>query len=379
MKALEAIQLVVEKKAPEGWSSGVGIFANLTRWPHEVQYYVKCPKCGRVHGDFKSMRDAHAKRLCGGCDLEAINDLKDEIVDVVDDPEHKAKPMTKVMGEAIEPGEFNPFDEPPGEQPEGVPIPPDDDFKEPFDTKSEIERLLLGNWVDVARRQFSSAEDVDLGDMEIDTHWSERNGNYDESNLNDTTAFKVDIGNVEWLIFKDDDAARAYALEGVKNDLNDEPGIFTQSWLAQFVDEDKLAEAIGDPNEDWEEENVGNLDYEELLAKMVKENYIDFDDAVFFKKSGDPRVETPLRNKKLQAIKDDYVEKEKPAPPDPWEWLQDVYGKEDAAKQAIEMVGIDIDKAAEDAISTDGWEHFVARYDGHTHDLENGAVYTRIN
>ncbi len=378
MTALEAIQLVVEKKAPEGWATAVGVYANLTRWPHEVQYYVKCPKCGRVHGDFKSMRDAHAKRLCGGCDLEAIDKLKDQIVQVIDDPEKKVKPMAKIMGEGIEP--FNPFDEPPQQPEEGVPIPPEDEPSlEPIDTKGEIERLLLGNWVDVALRQFADDESLDLSDIEIDENWSVQNGNFDNDNREEATAFKVDVGNVEWLIFKDDDAAEAYALEGVKNDLENEPGIFTQDWLKQFVDDEKLAEAIGDPNEDWEDENVGNLDYEELLTKMVDDDYIEFDDPVFFKKNGDARVENKVRYQKLQAIKDDYVEREKPAPPDPWEWLEDVYGREEAAKQAIEMVGIDIDKAAQSAVDTDGWTHFVARYDGHSHNLENGAIYCRIN
>jgi hypothetical protein len=378
MTALEAIQLVVEKKAPKGWATAVGVYANLTRWPHEIQYYVKCPKCGKVHGDFKNMREAHAKRLCGGCDLEAIDKLKDQIVQVIDDPEKKVKPMAKIMGEAVE--LFNPFDEPP-ERPEGVPIPPEDEpsLGEPHDTMGEIDRLLMGNWVDVALRQFADNESHDLTDLEIDERWSERHGHFDPSNREQTTIFKVDIGNEEWLFFKDSDEAEKYALEGVKDDLRNEPGIFTQSWLQQFVDKEKLADAIGDPNEDWEEENVGNLDYEELLAKMVEESYIDFDDPIFFKKNGDARVENTARYKRLQAIKDDYVEKEKPAPPDPWQWLEDVYGKEEAGKQAIQLAGIDIDAAAKSAVSTDGWEHFVARHDGNSSSLENGAIYCRIN
>lgn len=377
MNARETIQLVVEGKAPEGWATTRGVYANLSRYPQEIQYYVKCPKCGLVHGDFKSMKDAQAKRLCDVCNLDAINKLKDEIQDVIHDPEHKPKEMAKLVGEAVDP--FDPFDTPPEGQ-STVPVPSEDDPDAPTDTKGEIDRLLMGNWVDVALRQFADDESHALSDLEIDEHWSERSGNFDRDNLNDATAIKVDIAgsDVEFLIFKDENVAEEYALELVKNDLNDQPEIFTQDWLRQFVDEEKLKAAIGDPYEDWDEE-VNNMDYDDLLDKMVEEGYVEADDSEFFDGDGDHRKETKKRLAALHTIRDNYIEREKPEPPDPWDWLEDIYGKEEAQKQAIEMAGIDIDAAAKSAVSSDGWPHFVARYDGHSHTLENGAVYCRIN
>ena len=80
----------------------------------------------------------------------------------------------------------------------------------------------------------------------------------------------------------------------------------------------------------------------------------------------------------LNVYLEDYVDKEKPTF-EPWDYLEEIYGKDETIKKAIEMVGINIDEAAKAAISADGWEHFVARYDGNSHDLESGAVYCRVN
>lgn len=377
MNAKATIQFVVEGKPPPGWAVARGVYANLSQWPHNVEYYLKCPVCGLVHGGFKSMRDAHAKRLCDQCNLDAINSIKDQVQDVIHDPDHKPKSMAKIVGneeksfaEAIDP--FDPFDEPPAEMGQGVPLPPED---EP-DTKSEIERLLLGNWVDVALREFCNDQNYELTDLEIDDRW--REGNYDKDDPESTTMFKVDVGrNEEWLFFKDSDEAESYALGMVRNDLENEPEIFSQDWLKNYVDEDKLREAIGDPHEEWEDD-VRNLDYEDLLTKMVDENFVEYDDPVFFKKNGDPRSETPARAAALNVYMEDYITKEKPSF-DPWDYMEEIYGKEEAGAEAIKLVGIDVDEAAKAAISADGWQHFVARYDGESHDLENGAVYCRIN
>jgi len=377
MNAKDAIQFVVEGKAPTGWAVARGVYADLSKWPREVEYYLKCPKCGLVHGGFKSMRDAHAKRLCDVCNVKAINDIKDQIQDVIHDPSHKPKSMAKIVGnkvaEAID--TFDPFDEPPAEQAQGVPLPPEDE-PEPSDTMGEIDRLLLGNWVDVALREFCNDQGSELSDIEIDDRWHE--GNYDKDNPESTTKFKVDIGrNEEWLFFKDSDEAESYALGLVRNDLKNEPEIFAQDWLKRFVDEDKLKYAIGDLHEEWEDD-VRTLDYEELLTKMVDENYVEFDDPVFFKKNGELRLQTQARADALNVYMEDYIEKEKPTF-EPWEYMEDTYGKEEAGKEAIKMVGIDVDAAAKNAVNTDGWPHFVARYDNESHDLENGGVYCRIN
>ena len=133
MNASAAFSLLSERA--DGWAAAHGIYADLSRWPAEVTYYVKCPICGSVHGSYKSMREAHASKLCGPCNLKAVGKLKDEIVDVVHDPEHKPKAMAKILGEA------DTFDVPPDDA-------PDPDALDPHNLKLNAHRLLLGNWVD---------------------------------------------------------------------------------------------------------------------------------------------------------------------------------------------------------------------------------------
>jgi len=61
-------------------------------------------------------------------------------------------------------------------------------------------------------------------------------------------------------------------------------------------------------------------------------------------------------------------------------YLEDIYGPTAAAAdKAIQIAGIDIDAAADDAVDTDGWEHFLARYDGNSNETDAGLVYWRVN
>ena len=64
---------------------------------------------------------------------------------------------------------------------------------------------------------------------------------------------------------------------------------------------------------------------------------------------------------------------------DPIAYLEDIYGRDEAIEQAINIAGIDIDAAAQDAVDTDGWAHFLCRYDGNYDTTPSGFVYWREN
>jgi len=371
MNAKELIQ-ITEGHTPFGWETTRGVYANLTRWPEFIQYYVKCSRCGLVHGDFKSLKDAMAQKLCDTCNMDVINKLKDEVTKVVDDPEHKPKAMTKIIGEADD--RFDPFDAPPDEPETGVPPLPAEDMP---DVTSEIDRLLLGNWVDIALRDFAAQNGEALSDLVIDEEWSERHGNFDRAKLEDTKYFKLDCGH-EYVVYKDSDVMEEHALELVTQTLTDEPEMFTQSWLINYIDTEKLKREIGDPYEEWEDENVPT-DYGELLQKMVDENCIDDGDDVFFKRNGEARVENKVRAKALDAIKDDYVANNKPTVDDPMDWLREIYSEEEVIKEAIRMAGIDVKAAAKSAVDTDGAAHFLNSYSGTSEELAGGALYVRMS
>lgn len=374
MNAKEAIQLVVEARTPDGWATTRGVYANYSNWPNEVEFYVKCPKCGLVHGNFKTLRDAELKKLCDTCNVEAINAIKDQVQDVIHDPLHKPKSMAKIVHEA----EFDPFDEPP--EAEGVQEPdPDDPDLGADATKAQIMHLLLNNWVDIALRDLADAESVPLADIEIDTRWSEREGNYDSANPGDATALEVHLNGEEFYLFRDYDAAEEYAIKTVKNDLESEPETYaTGDWIKDFIDEDRLRQAIGDPNEGWDDE-VRGLYYEDLLDKMVEEDMIEADDLVFFKRNGDKRIETKKRAALLDEYLEKYIETHAPEARDPWDYMEEMYSKDEILKEAIKLAGFDADAAAKFVVNSDGPANTLARYDHNDRELENGAHYYRIN
>ena len=64
---------------------------------------------------------------------------------------------------------------------------------------------------------------------------------------------------------------------------------------------------------------------------------------------------------------------------DPMQYLEDIYGKEDARKEAIKIAGIDIDKAAVEAINADGAGQYLSSYDGELNETPGGFTYWRHN
>jgi hypothetical protein len=153
----------------------------------------------------------------------------------------------------------------------------------------------------------------------------------------------------------------------VLQDLEHEPEIFDQAWLASHIDavaltrwvfdaamEDDFVEDIAENDQDrfWDEYeswSLGSVPDEESDEYLEPtENQID----------------------KLQRA----IAKERSG--DPMGYLEDIYGDEATAK-AVEIVGIDYNAAAEDAVQTDGWAHFLSRYDGNYHTTPSGFVYWR--
>lgn len=134
MTAESVIRSLHEKKrhAPN-WTNTKGIYADLSGYP-DVEYYVKCPKCGQVHGSYKTMREAHAKRLCDLCDIETINKLKKQVKEV-DAPKNRGKPGKSLSHL------FNEADE-------MVPPPPDPDPEfDPREYLMSVPSYDEGNWV----------------------------------------------------------------------------------------------------------------------------------------------------------------------------------------------------------------------------------------
>lgn len=170
----------------------------------------------------------------------------------------------------------------------------------------------------------------------------------------------------EWKVVESYDQMRELALEIVKQDLEEEPGNFEPSFIEQHINKDRL-----------------RRDLESDVLNMAEEDLREMSDRDFWRTAED-YIEVPEEDEDGDMPDpEDYIEDvaEKMAADqlkDPMEYLEGIYG-DDAAKKAIEIAGIDINAATEDAVDTDGPEHFVARYDGNSSTTPNGLVYWRDN
>ena len=345
MTAFDVIQDLNEKKRPApNWTDTKGVYADLSAYP-DVEYYVKCPKCGQVHGSYKTMREAHGKRLCGVCDLEAINKIK-KMVKEVDAPKNRGKPgkgLSKITNEADE----------------MLPPPPE----EPFNPREYLMTTPYGDWI--------QASMMELGE-EQDTNYSvapRSRAMLDEPDDVITVDIEGDDGT-EWKLYKSEDDARAAILNQVRDDLQSQPEAFNKDWLEGFINMDRLKDYLSEEarNIEWllDESEQEQVDY------LIKQGLLNEED--FYNEENDFVDNEDLREAGLEAFRE-----KKAAEFDPMEWFQDVYGKDEAMKYAVEAVGIDVDAAAESAIQADGWIHYAHSYDDTYTDLHTGAVAWRTN
>lgn len=87
-----AREIIVQERLRHAplWSKGArGIYANYSKYPDEIEWYTKCPRCGDVHGSYKSFKEAHGKKFCAVCDREDVDKLKDWVKDAIHPPQTK--------------------------------------------------------------------------------------------------------------------------------------------------------------------------------------------------------------------------------------------------------------------------------------------------
>ena len=185
------------------------------------------------------------------------------------------------------------------------------------------------------------------------------------------TVYEITIrggGHKEWQVVADEDAAHELALAIVKQDLEESPENFNQSFIEGHIDMDRLKRDLWGDTRDSNEERLRDehdLDFwrewEAQGLDMPEENE-------------DGELESP-DDSQIEELAERLTESELQ---DPMEYLENIYGKEDAVKKAIEIAGIDEEAAAEEAVSADGEGHFLSD-DGNTETTDSGLVYWRVN
>lgn len=176
-----------------------------------------------------------------------------------------------------------------------------------------------------------------------------------------------------WTVFKDEDSAEARAKQRVLDDLHESPENFNQVWLQGFIDTENLQRQLYQDMRDDDYWNEQYPDYEDKIEELERRGLLD----------EDPRTEDEngdlIVTPEVEALVDEKWEDmiEAWGRRDAMDFLNDIHGEEDAIKQAIDIGGINYNAAADNAIATDGWQNFLAHYDGNSYDLPGGAVYIR--
>jgi hypothetical protein len=220
----------------------------------------------------------------------------------------------------------------------------------------------------------------------------------------------------EWLVVANEDQEREMALEIVKQDLENEPGIFNQSFIESHIDMDRLRRDLESDVQNSNEETLRDRSSEEFWKEAAREGMdekwtVSWDSPdgngtlaeTFASESDAIDAGEDWKREAVEANEDeehdesdfDYtVEAAEPDDSDieqlaqsytdeqlkdPMSYLEDIYGREDAVKKAIQIAGIDVDAAAEDAVDTDGAAHFLSSYDSNSYVTKGGLVYWRQN
>lgn len=245
---------------------------------------------------------------------------------------------------------------------------------------------------DVAKALEVEPDDLTIGDSPLESF---RAG----------VAYQISHGRDEYVVVEDEDTAEAIAVAVVIQDLEEQPEIFNQHFIESHINVDQLRR---DLHSDVQSSRYDDLSHEAQMRpeQFIKEYDLEWPEpteqqirAYAEGEFDEPEeIEAKIAEiKEMGDAEDRWIELgEEPEVPDseveriaseeaeamlkdPVDYLQDIYGREDGIKQAIQIAGIDIDAAADEVVRTDGWQHFLARYDGNSHETPGGLVYWRDN
>jgi hypothetical protein len=200
----------------------------------------------------------------------------------------------------------------------------------------------------------------------------------DGYNDKDTKRIEMSDGS-EWSLYKNYDQMEKIAKEQVRQDLEEEPNeLFSPDFIEQHQSISETdARLFGAEHGDF---IVEDRDLDEL--KEMADSYqsgIEYDDV-----DEDDDTDDKVKNKLIDDISSKVAEiTEKKINRDGLkDWIcndQGFCSEDEFQEQYGKWLHLDVDSAVDDAVDTDGVEHFIARYDGNSHELKNGQYLVRDN
>lgn len=232
----------------------------------------------------------------------------------------------------------------------------------PADLGAHTNKVLSADWRWLAWHELTIAKDSEAEMPDIDSELPD-----------DVDEFEIELNGHTYHVLRSEDVGEQKAKDQIREQLQNEPENFDQDWLEYHINTDKLTELLWADQENMLREQHDSD--EEWRDFLIDDDRLERSD--FYTEEDDE--ELPI-SRDLSALieeaRDAWIEAQK-ASFDGMEWLRDIYSADEVSAKAIEIAGLSIEAATNDAVASDGWAHFISTYDSNYYALPSGAVYYR--
>ena len=220
-----------------------------------------------------------------------------------------------------------------------------------------------------------------LDDLGIDTE--------DVDLFEDDDPMRLEAGSEEWAGYESESDAERAAIEYVKDQLESEPELFNASFFEDHIYMSKTDcriyanEAADSYIEDLEDdpERVPEVAGNSKEYEALQENLQELEDRDMSTDEVESQIEE-LVSVSREEIREEYYERVyESLRYDPVDYFIEEQGLYRDIAELIEsnLVSINYNKAAEDAVQQDGMGHFLSSYDGESIYSVDGTVWFRDN
>lgn len=188
------------------------------------------------------------------------------------------------------------------------------------------------------------------------------------------SVYAISSGRTEYQVVENEDQEYKLAVAVVSQDLEEDPSMFEKGFIESHIDKDHLRKELHSDAVNSKTDWLSELDADDFWKEWERDGKQLPEHAEPDEDDEDWELPDP-DDSEIEELAESLTTEELR---DPMQYLEDIYGDEAPAK-ALEIAGLDIEEAAEDAVDTDGPQHFLARYDGNSHTTRSGLVYWRSN
>lgn len=210
--------------------------------------------------------------------------------------------------------------------------------------------------------------------------------NIPEDEIEHLWDYEYQTSEGDYLVVTEEEAEEL-AKEDIRN-LYDDLGLesFTPSFrdwiIMNALDNDWFEEAVRESYEYYVEDiedEASSMGYDNRLIEEMHDHQVLSDDDFEIDEDGEPNLSELKEDIDIDDLKEEFVDLLVEEAGNAVEYCGDNYGWDWVTKMATQNNLIDMNEVVDQCIYEDGVAHFIARYDGDEHELENGLYAYRTN